>query len=109
MRRITLLRPGEETIVLMTDLLCDNAYPAAELLEAYLARWRIEVCQADYVSSDTLYRCPESSHSGRLGVVGAGPMVSSPPRFQPGTTSMRRHIERQFPPRLGIIRDARSA
>jgi hypothetical protein len=42
LRRITLLRPGEEAIVLMTDLLCDDAYPAAELLEAYLARWRIE-------------------------------------------------------------------
>jgi Transposase DDE domain len=76
---------------------------------AYRYRWSVEVCQADYVSSDTLYRCPEPPHSGRLGVVGAGPMVSSTPRFQPGTTAMRRHIERHLPPRLGIIRDARSA
>jgi hypothetical protein len=42
LRRITLLRSGEETIVLMTDLLSEDDYPAEELLEAYLARWRIE-------------------------------------------------------------------
>jgi hypothetical protein len=42
LRRITLLRPGEETIILMTDLLSEKDSPAAELLEAYLARWRIE-------------------------------------------------------------------
>jgi hypothetical protein len=42
LRRITLIRPGEETVVLMTDLLDEASYPAAELLAAYLARWRIE-------------------------------------------------------------------
>jgi hypothetical protein len=42
LRRITLLHPGEETVVLMTDLLDERRYPADELLEAYLARWRIE-------------------------------------------------------------------
>jgi hypothetical protein len=42
LRRITLIRPGEETVVLMTDLLCEEEYPAAELLEVYLARWGIE-------------------------------------------------------------------
>jgi len=41
-RRITLARPGEETIILLTDLLAAHQYPANELLELYLARWGIE-------------------------------------------------------------------
>ncbi|HET8644368.1 MAG TPA: transposase [Vicinamibacteria bacterium] len=41
-RRITLYRPGEEAVVLITDLLDEQAYPAAELLALYLARWGIE-------------------------------------------------------------------
>jgi Transposase DDE domain len=41
-RRITLVRPGEEEIVLVTDLLEAATYPADDLLAAYLARWGIE-------------------------------------------------------------------
>ena len=41
-RRITLIRPGEEEIVLVTDLLEAETYPADDLLAAYLARWGIE-------------------------------------------------------------------
>jgi hypothetical protein len=41
-RQITLTRPGEETIVLVTDLLDGEAFPATDLLEAYLMRWGIE-------------------------------------------------------------------
>jgi hypothetical protein len=41
-RRITLYRPGEETIILLTDLLNAHQYPATDLLELYLARWSIE-------------------------------------------------------------------
>ena len=41
-RQITLERPGEEAITLVTDLLDDRAYPASDLLEAYLMRWEIE-------------------------------------------------------------------
>jgi hypothetical protein len=41
-RQITLTRPGEETITLVTDLLDQAIYPAADLLEAYLLRWGIE-------------------------------------------------------------------
>ncbi|MCA1837765.1 MAG: transposase, partial [Actinobacteria bacterium] len=41
-RRITLSRPGEETIILLTDLLDAAQYPANVLLELYLARWGIE-------------------------------------------------------------------
>jgi len=41
-RRITLVRPGEEDIVLVTDLLDAEADPAEDLLSVYLARWGIE-------------------------------------------------------------------
>jgi hypothetical protein len=41
-RRITLRRPGEEDVILVTDLLDADRYPAAELLVAYLHRWGIE-------------------------------------------------------------------
>jgi len=42
LRRLTLYRPGEETIVLLTDLLDATLFPATDLLELYLARWSIE-------------------------------------------------------------------
>jgi len=41
-RRVTLHRPGEEDIILVTDLLDAAAYPANDLLALYLARWGIE-------------------------------------------------------------------
>jgi hypothetical protein len=41
-RRIILIRPGAETIVLITDLLEAEEYPAEDLLTLYLARWGIE-------------------------------------------------------------------
>jgi hypothetical protein len=41
-RRITLVRPGEETIILLTDLLDAAQYPANDLLALYFARWSIE-------------------------------------------------------------------
>lgn len=41
-RRITLARPGEETIILLTDLLDAQQFPANDLLDLYLARWGIE-------------------------------------------------------------------
>jgi hypothetical protein len=41
-RRLTLHRPGEETIILLTDLLDDVQVPANELFDLYLARWSIE-------------------------------------------------------------------
>lgn len=41
-RRITLYRPGEETVIVITDLLDADQYPATELLTVYLARWGIE-------------------------------------------------------------------
>src|SRR5205807_1353132 len=41
-RRITLHRPGQPPLVVVTDLLDAAAYPAADLLEAYLRRWGIE-------------------------------------------------------------------
>jgi hypothetical protein len=41
-RRLTLYRPGEETILLLTDLLDGTVFPATDLLDLYLARWSIE-------------------------------------------------------------------
>jgi hypothetical protein len=41
-RRIVLERPGEETVVVFTDLLDADRYPADEVLEVYLRRWGIE-------------------------------------------------------------------
>jgi hypothetical protein len=41
-RRIHLERPGDETIILATNLLDADLYPAADLLSAYLRRWGIE-------------------------------------------------------------------
>ena len=43
---MTLPRPGEATIMLLTDLLDAPQYPASALLDLYRARWGIErVCQ----------------------------------------------------------------
>jgi hypothetical protein len=41
-RRITLEREGEDAIILITDLLDERRWPAAELLGVYLQRWGIE-------------------------------------------------------------------
>lgn len=41
-RQITLQRPGEADVALVTDLLDAELYPAAELLDHYLQRWGIE-------------------------------------------------------------------
>jgi Transposase DDE domain len=41
-RRLTLYRPGEETIILLTDLLDGAQVPANALFDLYLARWSIE-------------------------------------------------------------------
>ena len=41
-RRISLPRAGEETVLLITDLLDEALHPAADLLATYLMRWQIE-------------------------------------------------------------------
>lgn len=41
-RRITVLRPGEDDVAIVTDLIDAEAYPAADLLDIYLRRWGIE-------------------------------------------------------------------
>ncbi len=41
-RRITMTRPGEEDLVLVTDLIWSPGYPAQDLLDLYLERWGIE-------------------------------------------------------------------
>jgi len=41
-RHITLQRPGEPDVALVTDLLDSDLYPAEDLLDHYLQRWGIE-------------------------------------------------------------------
>jgi DDE family transposase len=41
-RRITLARPGDEAVILVTSLLDADTFPAADLLAVYLQRWGIE-------------------------------------------------------------------
>jgi hypothetical protein len=41
-RRIPLTRPGEEALILVTDLVNAQRYPARDLLAVYHARWGIE-------------------------------------------------------------------
>jgi hypothetical protein len=41
-RRIVVHRPGQEDVVVVTDLLDAEVYPAEDLLEVYLHRWQIE-------------------------------------------------------------------
>jgi hypothetical protein len=41
-RRVSLERPGEKTLILWTDLLDADLYPADDVLEVYLLRWDIE-------------------------------------------------------------------
>jgi hypothetical protein len=43
-RRITLYRPGEEEVILLTNLLEAEQYPAEDIMDAYLMRWGIETC-----------------------------------------------------------------
>jgi len=42
LRRVTLLRPGEEDVVLVSDLLDQRQFDAADLLKLYRKRWGIE-------------------------------------------------------------------
>lgn len=46
-RRLTLARPGDEPIVVITSLLDAQRYPAADLLAAYRLRWGIEAMFLD--------------------------------------------------------------
>jgi hypothetical protein len=41
-RRIVVARPGEEAVIVVTDLTDETAYPAEDLLAVYLDRWQIE-------------------------------------------------------------------
>lgn len=41
-RRITLYREGEENIIVVTNLLDGDVYPAVDILDVYLQRWGIE-------------------------------------------------------------------
>jgi hypothetical protein len=44
LRRVTLSRPGDEDVAVLTDLTDGQQYPAADILAAYRLRWGIECC-----------------------------------------------------------------
>ena len=62
-RRLTLTRPGEESIILVTDLLDAVRYPAADLLTVYLARWGIGVSREGSLTQSVQVR-PRLTDSG---------------------------------------------
>jgi hypothetical protein len=43
-RRVTLVRPGDEDIVVVTDLVDEQEYAATDILAVYHSRWGIECC-----------------------------------------------------------------
>ena len=71
-RHIRLIRPGEEEILLVTDLLDNQQYPASDLLAVYLTRWGIEArVPADHgglrvAPSDRLHARGDDLSSGLL-------------------------------------------
>jgi hypothetical protein len=62
-RRITLFRPGdpEGDVILVSDLLDADTYPAEDLLAAYLLRWEIENCFQQITEVFTLRRLISST------------------------------------------------
>jgi hypothetical protein len=54
-RRLTVRRPGQGAVAVVTDLTDGQAYPAEDLLDVYLLRWQIEINQAGCRSSGSLY------------------------------------------------------
>lgn len=64
-RRITLLRPDDEAVILVTNLLDADTYPAGDLLAVYRMRWGIE--QMFHQITDVL-------HLSRL--IGSSPQAS---------------------------------
>jgi hypothetical protein len=75
-RQIHLVRPGEEEISLVTDLLDERTYPAEDLLLVYLQRWKIEISRPHYDRNDTLYQPGRSAYRRGVGAVGTGTVVS---------------------------------
>jgi hypothetical protein len=51
-----LQRPGLDDLIVETDLVDEQAYPAVDLLRAYDERWTIEEYQPHCTSSACFYR-----------------------------------------------------
>jgi len=65
-RRVTLERPGQTAVTLVTDLLDAAAYPAAALLALYLQRWGIERVFQKITEVFSLERLISSSPRGTV-------------------------------------------
>jgi IS4 transposase len=50
------VRPGNEDVILVTDLLDADVYPAEDLLWLYSERWGIEISQPKNPSNAILYQ-----------------------------------------------------
>lgn len=65
-RRLSLERPGEKAVVLVSDLLDETLYPADDLLELYLMRWGIEGIFQKITEVFSLSRLISSSPQGTV-------------------------------------------
>jgi hypothetical protein len=74
-RRITLARPGDDDLILVTDLVDADRYPATDSLPAYGRRWGIENRLPDNCSSAALCATASAPYHSRGCSVGVGRMV----------------------------------
>jgi hypothetical protein len=65
-RRVTLTRPGEDDLILVTDLLEADQFPAGDLLETYRLRWSIERVFQQVTEVFHLERLISSSPQGTI-------------------------------------------
>lgn len=65
-RRITLFREDDEDVILVTNLLDAEQYPATDLLDAYLSRWGIERVFQQVTEVFHLQRLISSSPEGTV-------------------------------------------
>lgn len=88
-RRITLQRPGEESVILVTSLTDAEQYPAEDLLELYLLRWDIENHHPHHTSSDRWVFVWVASYPISQGVVRIGLMATATSTIRFWSCSMR--------------------
>jgi Transposase DDE domain len=98
--------PSDGILRIATEML---DVPAEIIADIYKHRWEIEVCQADCVSRDTLYRRRGAAHSGCRGAAGTGTVEPAASQDQLRRIAMRRHNERPGPPPARTTRLALSA
>jgi hypothetical protein len=92
-------RAGQEVQakeVLLSNLL---HWDAARVVSAYAARWQVEINQADYTSSNELYRGAAAGSSSCHGATGTGPLGAALSGIATGRSPRSEPREGRFPPR----------